>query len=96
MRDSFAKVEHNGENAAHAGIRLAYLVSQYPTVSHTFILREIRYLRKLGCDVQVISISSPDRPPEKMTPEEADELARTYAALAWDTLGNHGVPTTEA
>ena len=27
---------------------LAYLVSRYPAVSHTFILREIQHLRALG------------------------------------------------
>ncbi len=85
-----AKVEHNKENAAQAGLRLAYLVSQYPTVSHTFILREIRYLRQLGCDVHVISISSADRPPEKMTPEEADELGRTVYVKAIGLLGALG------
>src|SRR5260370_13717025 len=61
--------------------RLAYLVSQYPTVSHTFILREIRTLRKLGVDVVVFSVRGPDRSPEAMSSEEREELAQTRAVL---------------
>ena len=59
-------------------LRLAYLVSQYPTVSHTFLFREIRQLRALGCDVAVASVRAPDRPLEKLTPEEREEAGRTY------------------
>jgi hypothetical protein len=32
-------------------MRLAYLLSQYPTVTHTFLLREIRVLRESGLDI---------------------------------------------
>jgi glycosyltransferase involved in cell wall biosynthesis len=59
-------------------IRIAYLVSQYPAISHTFILREILALRKLGIDIAVASINSADRPAEKMTEEEREEAARTF------------------
>lgn len=59
-------------------LRLAYLVSQYPAVNHTFILREIRQLRALGCEVEVASIRAADRPSERLTPEEREEAARTY------------------
>jgi len=62
-------------------LRLAYLVSQYPSVTHTFILREIRTLRKLGLEVHVFSVRGPDRPPAAMSPEEREELARTRAVL---------------
>jgi len=58
--------------------RLAYLVSQYPAVSHTFILREVRGLRALGFDVRVASVNSPDRPDEHLTTEEREEAARTF------------------
>ena len=57
---------------------LAYLVSQYPAVNHTFILREIRGLRELGLDVRVASILGPDRPPERMSAEEREEMAATF------------------
>ena len=61
----------------NSGIRLAYLVSQYPTAGHAFILREIRKLRELGFDIHVASIRAPDCPPEKLTAEELDEYRRT-------------------
>src|SRR5207248_3850402 len=32
-------------------LRLAYIVSRYPLVSHTFIAREVRELRRLGAHV---------------------------------------------
>jgi colanic acid/amylovoran biosynthesis glycosyltransferase len=57
--------------------RIAYLISQYPTYSHTFILREIRQLRTMGWDIQTISIRPCDRPLDKLTPEEAEEHQRT-------------------
>lgn len=67
--------------ASSVAIRLAYLVSQYPTVNHTYILREIRALRNLGFEVHVISIRPSDRLPEKLTAEELDEQRQTYTVL---------------
>ena len=49
---------------------IGYLVSQYPAVTHTFILREIRSLRALGWDVRIVSVGAPDRGREKMSREE--------------------------
>ncbi len=69
--------------------RLAYLVSQYPAVSHTFILREVLRLRELGFEIEVASINAPDRPLERLTAAEQVEAERTYyvkrhgAAGAW-------------
>jgi colanic acid/amylovoran biosynthesis glycosyltransferase len=62
-------------------IRLAYLVSQYPAVNHTFILREIRALRQLGADVTVISIRAPDRPWDKLSEVEQAEARQTFTVL---------------
>jgi glycosyltransferase involved in cell wall biosynthesis len=59
-------------------IRIAYLVSQYPAISHTFILREVLALRKLGIDIVVASINSVDRSAEQLTKEERSEVARTF------------------
>ena len=50
----------NEETLAAPKLRLGYLVSQYPAVNHTFILREIRALRALGFDIRVVSIRKPD------------------------------------
>ncbi len=57
--------------------RLAYLVSQYPTVGHSFLLREIRAMRALGFDLFTVSVSPPDRPGMQMTSDEREEAART-------------------
>lgn len=60
-------------------MRVAYLVSQYPAVNHTFILREIVALRAGGFDIDVVSIRPPDRPASAMTDVERGELSRTRA-----------------
>ncbi len=57
--------------------RIAYLISQYPAVNHTFILREIIELRRGGLDVCVASVSPVDRPHAQMTAEEQSETATT-------------------
>jgi colanic acid/amylovoran biosynthesis glycosyltransferase len=59
-------------------VRIAYLVSQYPAVNHTFILAEVRGLRALGLDVETASIKPADRPPSALDPDEAEEAARTF------------------
>ena len=35
---------------------VAYLVSQYPATSHTFIRREVEELRRQGCDIRTFSV----------------------------------------
>lgn len=57
---------------------LGYLISRYPAVSHTFILREVVGLRALGWRVEVASINEPDRSPSDMTEAERAEASRTY------------------
>lgn len=64
--------------SATAHIRIAYLISQYPAINHTFILREVRRLRASGIELHVISISSSDRPLEQLAPDEREEAAATY------------------
>ncbi|HYL35013.1 MAG TPA: glycosyltransferase family 4 protein [Bryobacteraceae bacterium] len=59
-------------------VQIAYLVSQYPAVSHTFILREIRGLRALGLDVRVASVRAADRPFEQLSAEEQEEQRATF------------------
>ncbi len=59
-------------------VRLAYLVSRYPAISHTFILREVLALRARGFEISVASINDPDRPDAGLTAEERGEAASTY------------------
>jgi glycosyltransferase involved in cell wall biosynthesis len=58
--------------------RLAYLISQYPAISHTFILREVLTLRERGFDIRVASVNPPDRPAERLTAAEQAEAGRTW------------------
>ena len=64
--------------SSNSALKLAYLLSQFPAANHTYLLREIRTLRRLGLDVRVASIRPPDRPPEAMTPEELEEIPQTH------------------
>jgi colanic acid/amylovoran biosynthesis glycosyltransferase len=57
---------------------LAYLVSQYPAVSHTFILREIQGLRRLGLAIQTASVKPPAASANGFTEAEAEEAAATF------------------
>jgi glycosyltransferase involved in cell wall biosynthesis len=58
--------------------RIAYLLSRYPAVSHTFFLKEVLELRARGLDIRVASINPPDRPPKDLPEIEAAESAQTY------------------
>lgn len=68
-------------------LRLAYLVSRYPSISHTFILREVRELRQLGFEIAVASINPPDRPASGLTEEERKEAAETFYVKAAGPAG---------
>jgi colanic acid/amylovoran biosynthesis glycosyltransferase len=74
-------------------MRLAYLVSQYLAINHTYILREIRELRATGFEIDVISVRSADRPLEKLSPEELEESRQTYTVL---TAGFRAILTAHA
>ena len=55
---------------------IAYLSSEYPAVSHTFIFREIQALRQQGFTVKTASIRAPGNV-GIMTPEEQADAADT-------------------
>lgn len=57
-------------------LKLAYLSSEYPGISHTFIFREIKTLRELGLQVLTASIRRPSHI-EKMTSEEQQDSKNT-------------------
>jgi glycosyltransferase involved in cell wall biosynthesis len=58
-------------------LRMGYLVSKYPAVSHTFILREVAALRARGVLIEVASINGAGTT-EAMTEEERKEADRTF------------------
>ena len=67
--------------------RLGYLVSAYPAISHTFILREIRRLRELGHTIVTASINRPDRALNLMDAYERQEAQNTYCLKADGIVG---------
>lgn len=72
------------ENRAMHGLKVAYLVNQYPKVSHTFIRREILALERLGVTVLRFSIRGWDA--EVVDPLDHAEQAQTRYVLK-DGLG---------
>jgi len=61
--------------------RLAYLTSQYPAASHTFIRREVEALREQGATIDTFSIRRPG-PGEANSPADKAEEDRTFYILA--------------
>src|SRR5271165_1944900 len=70
-------------------IRMAYFLSRYPGISHTFFLKEILGLREIGFEIETASVNPPDRPISKLPAQEAEEARRTYYLKqtgAWGAL----------
>ena len=77
-KDRMPELTHPDTTGAQPTRALAYLVSTYPTLSMTFVLREVLALRALGFRVETASINAPDRPVEALTAVEAAEARNTY------------------
>jgi glycosyltransferase involved in cell wall biosynthesis len=60
-------------------MKLAYLTTRYPAVSHTFIRREILEIERRGHRVQRLAIRKAHPPP--LDPQDAEELRRTFSCL---------------
>jgi glycosyltransferase involved in cell wall biosynthesis len=56
-----------------SALQIGYLISRYPAISHTFILREVMELKSLGFDIRVASINDCDRAGLALTPAEQAE-----------------------
>jgi len=65
-------------SAPPAGLSVAFLLSQYPAVSHTFLLHEVLGLRAHGFRVETASINRPDRPVNRLPAQEAAEAGATH------------------
>ena len=65
---------------------VAYLLSEYPTLGHTYILREVRQLREMGWSIQTLSIRKPPRPPSELSPAEREEWNSTWYILTSDPV----------
>ena len=74
-----AGAEDAPRGAATGPLRVAYLVNQYPLLSHSFIRREIRALEEQGTAVLRLSIRPPAAALENASDRE--ELERTRIVL---------------
>jgi colanic acid/amylovoran biosynthesis glycosyltransferase len=61
-------------------LRMAYLVSRYPALSHAFLAREVQALRELGVEVETISIRR-SRGTDLRSEEDRIDAARTFVVL---------------
>jgi colanic acid/amylovoran biosynthesis glycosyltransferase len=68
-------------------VKIAYLCSEYPAISHTFVLREVEALRRLGAAITTFSIrrTHPDR---LLSPADRAAAQTTVAILppSWPRL----------
>lgn len=58
--------------------RIAYLLSQYPAISHTFFLNEVLAMRVRGFEIETASVNSIHPPPGGFPAAEMQEAARTF------------------
>lgn len=61
-------------------MRIAYLTTRYPSVSHTFILREVEGLRALGLEVETFSVWRAERG-DLLSGADRRAFGSTYALL---------------
>ncbi len=66
-------------------LRVAYLVNQYPKISHSWIWREIQAIEELGIEVDRYSIRAVDEP--LVNEQDARERAMTRVILARGIFG---------
>ena len=73
-----AEVESPAQIGPPSAVGIAYLLSQYPAISHTFFLHEVCGLRARGLKIETASINPPDRSLEQLPLLEAHEARSTY------------------
>jgi len=67
--------------------KISYLISRYPAISHTFILREVLHLKKMGFALITASVNESQRERERLTSEEQSEQDCTYYIKAAGIVG---------
>ena len=81
-------------NPRHAtgALRVAYLVARYPSISHTFVLREVQGVRRAGGHVRTMAVRRAE-PDDILSEADVDEAASTWSVrplgvvgLAWPHL----------
>jgi colanic acid/amylovoran biosynthesis glycosyltransferase len=79
-----AATQTETQPATRRTLKIAYLTTEYPKVSHTFIRREIRELERRGHEVVRLSV----RPPSGalVDPADREEAERTFTCLSGSKL----------
>ena len=77
--------EDNKPKTAKRTLRLAYLTTEYPKASHTFVRRELLAVENLGHKIQRLSI--PDALATCVDPADKAEAAKTTICLNQSKLG---------
>ena len=67
-------------------MKLAYLVNQYPKISHTFIRREIAAVERLGIEVERISIRKTKEVLDDRADQAERELTHSVLGSPWVSL----------
>jgi glycosyltransferase involved in cell wall biosynthesis len=81
VKTSYKTLPIRHETGQAYAMRVAYLVSQYPATSHTFIRREVSALRAAGQSVDTFSIRPPAKA-ELIAEEDRREAQDTFTLLA--------------
>ncbi len=63
---------------------IAYVLGEYPSLTETFILREIRALLQRGISLCVFSLTKPDREDEALFPDDLPRIEAFYGPGKWD------------
>jgi colanic acid/amylovoran biosynthesis glycosyltransferase len=61
-------------------LRCAYIVSRYPSMTHTFVLREVLALRARGVEVSTVTVRQPEDS-EVISPADRAEANKTHPIL---------------
>jgi glycosyltransferase involved in cell wall biosynthesis len=75
-RDESTRTGPTGPTDAAGSPRVGYVVAYYPAVSHTFISREVRGLRRMGADVRTFSVHRADVA-GLLSPDDIEEFSAT-------------------
>lgn len=75
-------------------MKIAFLCSEYPAISHTFVLREVEALRRRGAEVETFSIRR--TPPERLLAKADREAAASTTAILPPRWGRMGLAHLKA
>jgi len=76
------------EQVVEPRARLAYVLGQFPSVSETFILREMRAVQNLGFDITPLSMEAGAEPVHRSARALAERTVYRPSPLSWPALAS--------